>query len=154
MDMQDSHKQAANFLETVFEQTGLELQVELRETPGGPVLDFDGPDADLLQTDGGELLDALQHLINQAFGRSLEDRQRLVCDVKGFRATREAELRAMANHAAERVRSTGLPFTFGPMNASERRTIHLALADREDLHTESIGEGSERKLKVSLKNAT
>jgi len=150
--MQDSHQQAAEFLETVFDQTGLELQVRLRNTPSGPVLDFDGPDADLLQADGGELLEALQHLINQAFGRSLEERQRLVCDVKGFRATREAELRAMAHHAADRVRSTRSPFTFGPMNASERRIIHLCLADTDDLQTESVGEGSERKLRVSLKS--
>ena len=149
--MQESYKQAGDFLESLFEQTGLNLQVELRETPSGPVLDFDGADADLLQAEGGELLDALQHLINQAYGRSLEERQRFVCDVKGFRATREAELRAMANHAADRVRSTGLSFTFGAMNASERRTIHLTLADSEDLQTESIGEGAERKLRVSLK---
>jgi spoIIIJ-associated protein len=149
--MQESYQQAADLLAAVFEQSGLDLQVELRQTASGPVLDFEGSDADLLQAEGGELLDALQHLINQAFGRSLEERQRFVCDVKGFRATREAELRAMANHAADRVRSTGFPFTFGPMNAGERRIIHLALADREDLHTESIGEGAERKLKVSLK---
>ncbi len=151
--MQESYKQAADFLGTIFEQTGLDLKIELKQTPGGSVLDFNGPDADLLQAEGGELLDALQHLINQAFGRNLEERQRLVCDVKGFRATREAELRAMANHAADRVRSTGFAFTFGPMNASERRTIHLALAASEDLQTESMGEGAERKLKVSLKRA-
>jgi len=149
--MQESYKKAADFLGAIFQQTGLELSVELKQTPGGTVLDFQGPDAGLLQAEGGELLDALQHLINQASGRSLEEHQRLVCDVKGFRATREAELRAMANHAAGRVRSTGFPFTFGPMNASERRTIHLALAESEDLHTESIGEGAERKLRVSLK---
>jgi spoIIIJ-associated protein len=63
---------------------------------------------------------------------------------------REVELRAMANHAAERVRSTGVPFTFGAMNGNERRVIHLALADIEDLHTESVGEGNARRLKVSL----
>jgi predicted RNA-binding protein Jag len=37
------------------------------------------------------------------------------------------------------------------MSANERRIIHLTLADQEDLYTESIGEGSDRKLKVGLK---
>jgi spoIIIJ-associated protein len=37
------------------------------------------------------------------------------------------------------------------MDASERRAIHLALADEGDLHTESVGEGNARRLKVSLK---
>jgi len=150
--MQDTHQQAADFLATIFAQTGLKLGVSLKETTSGPVVDIDGPDAELLQAEGGELLEALQHLLNQAFGRNLEDRQRLICDVQGFRATREAELRAMANHAADRVRSTGVPFVFGPMNASERRIIHLTLADTEDLHTESVGEGAERKLKVTRKH--
>jgi spoIIIJ-associated protein len=75
----------------------------------------------------------------------------LFCDVHSFRATREAELRAMAQHAADRVRSTGVEFLFAPMNANERRIIHLELAASEDLSTESIGEGPERKLRVRLK---
>ena len=60
----------------------------------------------------------------------------------------------MARHAADRVRSTGLPFFFGPMSAGERRVIHLALADEDNLFTESVGEGNARRLKVSLKNPT
>jgi spoIIIJ-associated protein len=73
--------------------------------------------------------------------------------VNGFRATREAELQAMANHAANKVRQTGAPFTFEPMSANERRIIHLTLADSLDLSTESIGEGSERKLRISPKSS-
>jgi spoIIIJ-associated protein len=57
----------------------------------------------------------------------------------------------MANHAATRVRDTGMAFTFEPMSANERRIIHLTLADKEGLYTESIGEGNERKLRVGLK---
>jgi predicted RNA-binding protein Jag len=37
------------------------------------------------------------------------------------------------------------------MNSNERRVIHLSLAGEDDLYTESIGEGSARRLKVSLK---
>jgi spoIIIJ-associated protein len=151
--MQDTYQEAKDFLGQIFAQTGLKLKPELKDTSAGRVMDIDGPDADLLQAEGGELLEALQHILNQAFGRNLEDRQRLICDVRGFRATREAELRAMAHHAADRVRSTGLAFTFGPMNASERRIIHLTLADSDDLQTESVGEGADRKLRVSRKNS-
>jgi spoIIIJ-associated protein len=119
---------------------------------GGEVLDIEGKDAELLQAQTGELLEALQHLINQVFGRSLAGGERLVCDVNGFRAIREAELQAMANFAANRVRQSGMPFTFEPMSANERRIIHLTLADSADLSTESIGEGSERKLRIVRKS--
>jgi spoIIIJ-associated protein len=101
--------------------------------------------------EGGELLEALQHIVNQVFGRALPKGEHIVCDVEDFRATREAELRAMARHAADRVRATGAAFTFGPMISNERRVIHLALAEEADLYTESVGEGAGRRLKVSLK---
>lgn len=149
--MNETYEHAAKFLESIFERSGLELQVSLQDAVGRTALDLDGRDAELLLAEGGEVLEAIQHLINQAFGRALPRGERLICDVQGFRATREAELRAMALHAAAQVRSSGLAFTFGAMNANERRILHLTLADSEDLQTESIGESKDRRLKVSLK---
>ena len=151
--MQETCVMAGNFLESLFTGTGLNVRVAVTETPTECLLDLSGPDAEMLQVEGGELLQAVQHLVNQAFGRKLAEGQRLVCDVEGFRATREAELRKMANLAAERVRSSGVPFIFGEMNGSERRVIHLTLADCEDLYTESVGDGSARKLRVALKSS-
>ena len=149
--MSEVSQQAAEFLENVFATTGLQLRVEVKQGIAGEVLDIEGKDAELLQAQTGELLEALQHLVNQVFGRSLTGGERLVCDVHGFRATREAELQAMANLAANRVRQTGVAFTFEPMSANERRIIHLTLADSPDLFTESIGEGSDRKLRIGRK---
>lgn len=149
--MTEACDNAGAFLQTIFEGTDLRLSVSVRETDEECVLDIDGADSELLQAEGGELLEALQHLVNQSFGRQLKSGQRLVCDVNSFRATREAELRAMAQHAANQVRSTGNDFLFGPMNANERRIIHLTLADNEDVFTESVGEGADRKLRVGPK---
>ena len=144
---------AGTFLESLMKAAGLRISVTVKETPAEYLLDLSGPDAELLQAEGGELLQSIQHLLSQAFGRNLPDGQRIVCDVEGFRATREAELRAMANHAASRVRASGAPFVFGEMNSNERRIIHLTLADSEDLYTESIGDGPARKLRVALKSS-
>ena len=149
--MDQTCEQAASFLSSIFDSAGLGLSIVTEEAPNGCRLTIDGGDVDLLTAQGGELLEAVQHLLNQAFIRELPRGRRLVCDASGFRATREAKLRAMANHAAERVRSTGAPFNFGPMTANERRVIHLTLAEAGDLETESIGEGAGRKLRVNLK---
>ena len=149
--MNETYTQAADFLKSVFATSGLDLEVSPAEVADGASFDLDGRDAELLLAEGGEVLEAVQHLMNQAFGRKLARGERIVCDVRGFRATREAELRAMAQHAAGRVRDTGQPFTFGAMNSNERRILHLTLADSEDLQTESIGEAKDRRLKVSLR---
>ena len=55
--------------------------------------------------------------------------------------------------AAAQVRATGAVFTFGSMTAQERRVIHVTLAESEDLLTESVGEGPDRKLRVGLKKS-
>lgn len=148
-----SCSEASNFVQTLFDQLGLKLEVSVKESPSECLLDLSGNDAELLQAEGGELLQAVQHLATQAFGRTLAEGQRLVCDVQGFRAIREAELRAMAKFAADRVRTSGAPFTFGEMNSNERRIIHLTLAEHEDLFTESVGEGAARKVRVARKPA-
>ena len=154
VELKKSCDQAAGFLDSVFASARLDLRTTVQETVTGLSLNIYGSDSELLLNDAGDLLDALQHLVNQAFGRSLPRGNRIICDVQSFRATRAAELRAMANHAAGRVRATGLAFTFGPMSASERRIIHLTLAESSDLHTESMGDGLARKLRVSLRSPT
>lgn len=151
--MSEVSQQAAEFLENVFDMTGLQLRVDVKPGITGEVLDIEGKDSELLQAQTGELLEALQHLVNQVFGRNLTAGERLICDVNGFRATREAELQAMANLAANQVRQTGIPFTFQPMSANERRIIHITLAESPDLFTESIGEGSDRKLRIGPKSS-
>src|ERR1043166_696394 len=152
--MKESYLQAQQFLNDIFRLARFDLNAEAGEGENGCVLNIDGTDSPLLRSEGGELLDALEHFVNQSFGRDLPEGERFICDVDSFRAMRETELRAMARHAAERVRSTGLPFIFGPMSASERRVIHLTLADEDNIFTESVCEGNARRLKVTLKTSS
>lgn len=149
--MSDECQRGEDFLNSIFASTRLDLRASTVESEDECVLNLKGDDDSLLRGEGGELLHALEHLVNQAHGRSLPHGKRFVCDVGDFRALREAELRTMAKLAADRVRSSRVPFLFAPMEASERRAIHLALANEDDLHTESVGEGNARRLKVSLK---
>jgi spoIIIJ-associated protein len=149
--MSQTSQQAETFLNDIFADAKFDLHAIAKVTQESCLLDIDGEDTSLLRNEGGELLNALEHLVNQAFARTLESGERFVCDVHGFRSTRESELHAMAQHAAARVRSTGQPFTFGPMDANERRIIHLSLAEERDIQTESVGEGNARRLKVSQK---
>ncbi len=97
------------------------------------------------------MLDSFETLLFQIFGRELEREHRIVCDAEGFRQTRKAELHAMARFAAQNVRKNEMPFTFGALNSTERRIIHLILQKETDLLTESIGVGKDRRLQVRIK---
>jgi spoIIIJ-associated protein len=97
------------------------------------------------------MLDAFETLLFQIYGRELDREHRFVCDADGFRQTRRAELQAMARFAANNVRKSDKPFTFGTLNSTERRVIHLTLQAEADLITESVGDGRDRRLQVRLK---
>ena len=149
--MNDICQKSEQLLNSIFESARFDVRATASESELGCTLSIEGADSGLLLNQGGELLDALQQILNQAYGRNLPKGQRIVCDANNYRAARELELRAMAEHAARQVRTTSSPFVFGPMDASERRVIHLSLAEETDLVTESIGEGNARRLRVAPK---
>ncbi len=149
--MNETCQQAEAFLGEIITDLGFNLSVASEWTDEGCVLDLSGEDAPFLLSENGEMLDAFETLLFQIYGRSLEREHRFICDAEGFRRTRKAELQAMAKFAAANVRKNGRPFTFGVLNSTERRVIHLTLQQEEDLATESVGDGRERRLQVSLK---
>jgi spoIIIJ-associated protein len=149
--MDEVSGKSEQLLNSIFEREGFDVRASASESDLGCVLSIEGPDTGLLLNLGGELLDALQQILNQAYGRDLPKGQRIICDANNYRAARESELQAMADHAARQVRATSAAFVFGPMEASERRVIHLSLANEDDLVTESIGEGNSRRLRVAPK---
>lgn len=149
--MSEVCQQSKEFLEELLKDLKFDLKVSAKTTSEGCLLDISGADAAYLLSESGELLDAFETILFQIYGRNLDKSERIICDAEGFRQTRRAELQAMAKFAAQNVRKTGKPFTFGKLNSTERRVIHLALAAEEDLQSESVGEGRDRKLQVSLK---
>src|SRR3954471_5334164 len=151
--MNEVCQQAEQLLNSIFESARFDVHAKASESELGCTLSIEGSDSALLLNQGGELLDALQQILNQAYGRNLPKGQRIICDADNYRAARESELRAMADHAARQVRATSSAFVFGPMDGSERRVIHLSLAEEADLVTESVGEGNGRRLRVTLKQS-
>lgn len=116
------------------------------------LVDFSGPDGGMLVARNGELLNALEMVTMEAVGDMLDEHDRISFDAMGFRQARTDELVMSAQVAAEKVRKTGAPYAFTPMNSRERRVVHLSLRDTEDLRTESEGEGPARHLVVYPKD--
>jgi len=148
---------AVEVLETLIRMVGLDAAVTPREpeTAGDgigmiqSVLDIDGEDLGLLIGRRGQTLASLQYLLNLICAKKIGKRVAFGVDVDGYRRRREESLVSLAHRTASRVRSTGRSVTLEPMPPSERRIIHLALADNPDIVTVSIGEGEERKVAVT-----
>lgn len=116
------------------------------------LVELSGPDSDLLLERGAELLRSLEHLAQEIVRLAPSEHERVSFDCMNHRAMRLEELKLAAGVAAERVRKTGVPYTFSPMSSRERRIVHLALRDQNDLKTESAGEAGRRAVVVYPKD--
>jgi spoIIIJ-associated protein len=128
---------------------GIEAGVELREEPDRILLNIQGDGSGLLIGRKGQTLDALEYLINKIVHKGAEDKKRIVVDTENYRSRREESLARLALRLAEKAKRLGRPVTISPMNAHDRRLIHLALQDDKTLRTRSTGTGLYRKVVIS-----
>src|SRR5215471_19181221 len=156
MDNIQSANQLNVFLGGVVKHAGFKLKYRIMVNP--PVADdrdwerpeilveFAGPDSSLLLERGGELLRSLELLAIEMLRLPGNEHEKISFDCMGHRKARLEELRLSARVAADKVRQSGSPYTFAPMSSRERRILHLALRDEQDLRTESAGEGLRRSV--------
>src|SRR5262250_1426300 len=116
------------------------------------LVEFSGPDSSLLLERGAELLRSIELLAMEMLRLPGNEHEKVCFDCMNHRAMRLEELRMAATVAAERVRKSGIPYKFAPMSSRDRRIVHLALRDHEDLTTESQGEGARRFVVVFPRN--
>ena len=144
------------FLRLVLGDAGIKVQYEIRdvdpseddfETPD-VMVKFTGPNVDLMLSNRAELLLALEHITMEKLRLPSEDHSRLSFDANDYRLLRIEELRISAAAAADKVKRTGVPFRFNPMNSRERRVIHLALRNESAVRSESAGSGPGRQVVV------
>ena len=95
----------------------------------------------------GDNLQALQILLSGLKTRG-EGAIRLFLDVDGYKANRNQAIVDLANKTADQAVKIERNIHLDPMNAYERRIVHTTLQDREDVTTESTGEGEKRHVVV------
>jgi spoIIIJ-associated protein len=144
------------FLNVVVNKGGLRLKYRITVDPPLPeerdwerpeiLVEFAGPDSAALLARGGALLRALELLALEMLRLPGNEHEKICFDCRNQRSLRIEELRAAANVAAEKVRTSGTPYQFAPMSSRERRIVHLALREYTDLRTESQGEGLRRSV--------
>jgi spoIIIJ-associated protein len=111
-------------------------------------LDIHGKDLSILIGRQAETLNALQYITSLIVGKELGRAITVVVDVEGYRARREQQVRQLARKMADQAVKTGRRQVLEPMPANERRFVHIELRKNPEVTTESIGEGSRRKVTI------
>jgi spoIIIJ-associated protein len=145
-------EQVAEFVGQVTRQMGLGLEARVDTSADGTRINLEGDGADVLLARRGEGLQALQHIVDSAFRRQLGEQKRLLVDCMDFRKGKDNELKVMAKFLAEKAKMSGVEQSIGPLNAYERRLVHLAVAEVSGVTSESIGDAAVKTVTISYKS--
>lgn len=151
----DGEDMSFEFVKTLIGNIGLSAEAQLYSCEDGTRrINIEGEDAALLIGHHGDTLDALQYLANLASAQKNvngeKDKSRVTIDIEGYRAKREATLRALARRMAAKALRNKRSVMLEPMSAYERRIIHSEVQSIEGVSTNSVGSDNNRKIVIFL----
>lgn len=140
-DFQD----AEGFVVKLVALMDLEIEADFREDG---MVNLSGDDAGIIIGRYGETLKAIEYVTNLTM-RDGASRRRMRFDSDGYRTRREESLEKLASAAAREAVRKGRAVKLEPMSSWERRVVHIALKDREDVQTSSTGTEPLRRVVVT-----
>jgi spoIIIJ-associated protein len=147
-DELSAEEQLRELLETLVEAFDIGAEVVTSVTEDELRGAVEGPGAEALVGEDGNVLEAVQHLAQRIVLRG-SGGLRVIVDAAGYRGQREQALRVEADRVADRVCGEGREIAMRPMPAAERRFVHEYLRGRGDVATHSEGDEPRRRLVVS-----
>ena len=139
------------FLLGMFGKMGLSVQIEKLTTKDKITFQVHGEDLGILIGKHGQTLDAIQYLTNLVANKEVRRRCQIVVDVENYRSRREETLIQLAHRLGAKVRRTRQKIALEPMNAFERKIIHLALQNEKNVKTDSEGQEPYRHIVIYYK---
>lgn len=139
------------FLLGMFGKMGLSVQIEKLTTKDKITFQVHGEDLGILIGKHGQTLDAIQYLTNLVANKEVRRRCQIVVDVENYRSRREETLVQLAHRLGAKVRRTRQKIALEPMNAFERKIIHLALQNEKHIKTDSEGQEPYRHIVIYYK---
>lgn len=131
---------------------------DARDTPideyegdeGELILDVTAPDLAVLIGRHGRTLESLQTIFSLLVSRKLGFRYPVAVDVEGYKSRRHDKVVSMAHSAASRAVRQRSSVSLPPMSAYERRLVHIALRDNDQVDTHSEGSDPERRVVITV----
>ena len=99
----------------------------------------------------GETLYAMQNILSAIAGKGIQNKERVIINIEGYKKKREKTLEDLAEKVAKTVIRTKKSVKLEPMQAYERKIIHSKLQYNDKVETTSIGEEPNRRIVISLK---
>jgi len=118
------------------------------QSDGTIYLNIEGDKTGLLIGRKGRTLDAIQFIVNKIVNKSIERQARVVVDSENYRERRKDFLIQMALRMGDKAKRIRKPVATNLLNPHDRRIVHLALRDDDELSTKGRGEGVLKKVVI------
>lgn len=136
-------------IEIFFKKTSLDIRLEIFQEKDNVLVKTRTDEPKVLIGQSGQTLNEIQKLLKSVLRKKFpEERFFLNIDVNNYREKKVEYLKQTARSLADDVVLTGKEKRLDPMPAYERRIIHMELAERGDVKTESVGEEPERSVMI------
>ena len=143
---------ARQTLEKILSLIPVEATIRSDRIDGKVNLTIEGDRSGLLIGRKGKTLDALQYVVTKIVNKALDKKTHLVIDSENYRKRRTDSITQLALRMGEKAKRMKKPVTTNPLNPHDRRLVHLALKEDDDLETRSRGEGLLKKVVILPKN--
>lgn len=130
---------------------GFTAEVNAVEKDGAVLVTVSGEGLGILIGYHGETLLAMQTWLGLSYYQKFGEWGEIKLDISGYAQEREERLRDIAVNACDRARFLDKPIELAPMSAYERRFIHTIVSETPGMASESVGEGFDRRVIVSVK---
>ena len=147
-DLSDVIRFAEDYVLGVTDNLGIESTVNTKLDDEIIRITIDSTHNPILIGKNGKTLQALNELTKLAVSNHFHKRFRVLLDVNGYKDSKYDRLARIARKCAHEVQKTKTTYTFDPMPADERRTIHNACSRMPNIRTESTGEGTHRQVNI------
>ncbi|NPC94889.1 protein jag [Bacillus sp. WMMC1349] len=148
----DPIKEAAQYLENVIAQMGIEAKVTKEAETKKIIFHLESDKMALLIGKRGQTLNALETLTQLVLNRYSDHYMQVVVDAEGYRAKRKEALTHLALKLADQAKRQKKDIHLEPMPSSERKVVHDTLSNyAKEIETYSTGEGHNRHLVISYK---
>ena len=128
-----------------------DIRIEQGQEENSILVDITMDEPQLLIGEKGQTMFEIQHIVKALVRRKIGEPVQLAFDINDYQKNKEQYLRELARTAADEVALFKKDKELPAMTPGERRIVHIELADRQDVVSESVGEGPERRVVVKIK---
>ncbi|PIY90852.1 MAG: hypothetical protein COY72_01310 [Candidatus Nealsonbacteria bacterium CG_4_10_14_0_8_um_filter_35_10] len=142
-------EKAQKIVKEFFQKMAVEGEIEILPPEDETlIINLKIEDPQILIGERGQTLFEIQHLLKAILKREISENFYVDLDINDYKKKKIEYLKELARSVADEVSLTKKERVLSPMPAYERRIIHLEIAERKDVTTESIGQEPERRVVI------